>query len=142
MQENDITPGSQPSSATPQNSGLDEVRNNKILAIVSHLGPLSGIGFFVIPFAIWYLNKTNEFVAEHAKQAMFYQGVTGIFAMVFGAFSFIATMFTAGLAGFLLLPAALLMSLVLLIPSLIASYKALNGEQYNYPVSGALSKKL
>ena len=122
-------------------TGKTDMQTNKILALVSHLGPLSGVGFIIAPAIIWYLNKTNEFVAEHAKQAMFYQGLMGIFGVIFGTFSFAASILTGGLAAFLLLPASLLVSLVALIPALIAAYKSMNAETYNYPVSGALSKK-
>ena len=51
--------------------GADQ--EGKLLALVSHLGPLTGIGTIVAPLLVFLLKKDNEFAARHAKQALVYQ---------------------------------------------------------------------
>ena len=115
---------------------------DKILALIAHLGFFSGVGFFFAPLIIWLLKKDSSFVADHAKQAMVWQGSVFVLGTLFGIGGFVLSFATAGLAALLVVPAGLLLGLLVLVPALIASVKVFNGESYVYPVSGALAEKL
>jgi uncharacterized protein len=100
-------------------------------AILCHLSALVGFlgvpfGNIIAPLAIWLLKKQNsESVDAHGKEAVNFQISMTIYTLVAGLTCFV-------FVGFVLLPAALLVNLVLVI---IASIKASNGEFFRYPLT-------
>lgn len=115
---------------------------DKILAIVAHLSYFSAVGYILGPLLIFLLKKDSEFVSQHAKQALVWQGGLCIIGILVGAGCSIVTFLTAGLAIFLIVPAAILAVALLVVPSIVASFKALNDEYYSYPLLGEYAKKL
>lgn len=116
--------------------------NDKLLALAAHLGPFSGVGYFLIPLIIYLVKKDSRFVTHHARQAMVYQGGVGIFMSLMGVAGAVLSFFTAGIATIIVVPGMLLLGLVFCIFPLIAAVKAFNGQNYPYPVSGAWAEKL
>jgi uncharacterized Tic20 family protein len=116
---------------------------DKLLALVAHLGFLSGVGFIFAPLIIWLLKKdSSSFVAHHAKQALVWQGAIAVFGAIFSTLGFVLTLVTAGLGALLVVPAACLLGLILLIPSVIAGIKVFSDQEYSYPITGSYANKL
>lgn len=102
----------------------------RTMAATAHISYLLfGIGFLFVPAAIylWYHDK-DEFIADHALQALKVQG-----SLVLGAvILFAATFFTFGIFSiFVLLYCAIIIAWIPF--SLWATYKAIIGEFYHYP---------
>lgn len=108
----------------------------KLWAIAAHLTYfLGGIGFVVAPFIIFFIKKDDPFVADHAKQAL----VAHLALLVAGA---VVCFLSFLLIGLLLIPALIVLSIGLLVTSILAALKALNGEYYRYPFIQGLVEKL
>ncbi len=100
----------------------------KLLAIAAHISYfLGGLGFIVAPLVILLLKKDDPFIADHAKQALVAHVALLIAGAVVGFLSMV-------LIGLLLVPVLAVLGIGLVITSLIASLKALNGEYYRYPL--------
>lgn len=115
---------------------------DKLLALVSHLGPFSGMGYFLAPLIIYFVKKDSRYVSHHAMQALVYQGATGILMTLLGLGGFILSFFTMGIAGVVVVPIMMLLAVVLSVFPLIAAYKAFNSEEYLYPGCGAWAQTL
>lgn len=99
----------------------------KLLAIVSHISFfLGGMGFLVVPLVVYLLKKDDPFIRHHARQALMAHLVLLVISVAVGVTSFL-------LIGIILIPLLLILGLMLVVTSLIASYKALKGELYEYP---------
>ena len=108
----------------------------KMLAILAHLAYLlGGLGFIVAPLIIFLLKKDDPFVYEHAKQAL-------IAHLAILVLSIITSLLCMIVVGFLLLPIIALLWLLLLITSIIAAVKAIDGQYYEYPLIQKLVQKL
>lgn len=108
----------------------------KILAIVAHLAYLlGGVGFIVAPLVIFLLKKEDTFVQYHAKQAL-------VAHLVILAFSLAVSLLCIILVGVLLVPILVILWLGLVITSILAAIKALNGELYDYPLIQGLVKNI
>jgi len=116
------------SAVSEQNTSNDVGMKEKVLAIVAHAGWLiAGMGFILLPAVIYlYADKKLPFVAKHAKQALKIQVLSIPVALV--------VMLCASFAGALMIGYGVLVLVGLLICCLYACYKALNGEEYNYPL--------
>ena len=122
----------------------------KVLAISCHLSFLlafavgfivpffSSIACILVPLAIFLTKKDDPFVYQHAKQALVLQGLM----LIVSAVSFALTLITVGILGIILVPALLIVGVLVLIFALIASYKALQGEPYEYPFIQGIVKLL
>lgn len=99
----------------------------KLLAVICHLAYLfAGLGLIVVPLIIYLWRKDDYFVFYHAKQAL----VAHLFIL---AASLIVSFLCMLLIGILLLPVLAILWVILIVTSIIASIKALNGEYYQYP---------
>jgi uncharacterized Tic20 family protein len=108
----------------------------KLLAIVAHLAYfLGGLGFIIAPLLIFLLKKEDAFVYEHARQAL-------VAHLVLLAASVVVGLLCALLIGFLLIPVLAILWLVLVVTSILAALRALNGEHYRYPFIQGLVTKL
>jgi len=102
--------------------------DQKLLAIVAHISFfLGGMGFLVAPLVIYLIKKDDPFVQYHAKQALVAHLVLLVISTAIGLACFL-------FVGLLLLPLIPLLFLFLVVTSLIASYRAFNGELYDYPL--------
>ena len=108
----------------------------KLWSIAAHLSYFfGGLGFVLAPLVIYFLKKEDGFVADHAKQALVAHVVILLAGSVVGMLSVL-------LIGILLWPFFLLLLLGLLITSLIAAWKALDGEVYRYPLIQSVVERL
>ena len=108
----------------------------KILAVIAHISYfVGGIGFIVAPLAIFLLKSEDAFVVYHAKQAL-------VAHLVILAFSVIVSLLCLVVVGVLMIPILAALWLVLIITSVIAAVKAMNGETYRYPFIQTFVDKL
>ena len=108
----------------------------KLLAIAAHLTYfLGGLGFVFAPLVIFLIRRDDPFVADHAKQALVAHLVMLAAGIVTGILSML-------LIGLLLIPVLALLGAALLITSILAALKALNGEYYRYPLIQGLVDKI
>ena len=97
--------------------------------MICHLSALSGFliplfGAILGPFIVWVIKKEEfAFVDRQGKEAINFQLTMTIVIIISYVLMF-------ALVGFLLLPAAIIYSLVMVV---IASIKANDGEEYRYP---------
>lgn len=107
----------------------------KLLAITAHIAYLlGGLGFIIAPLLIFLLRKDDPFVNHHAKQALIAHLAILILSVIV---SFLCTL----LIGVLLIPILAILWLILIITSVIAVIRALNGEEYYYPLIQSIVKK-
>ena len=99
----------------------------KAMALAAHISYLFfGVGYVLVPLAIYlYYDGKDAFVAGHAKQALKAQVIIGIFGAVVSVLTFF-------LVGFLLWPVIGIIGFVWFCCSIIACFKVINGEPYNY----------
>lgn len=111
--------------------------NKNAASALAHLGWIVPIPFLGSGI-IYYLNEDTR-VRDHARQAIFYQLMTLIVAML----AFSGTYFAA-----LVLPTVLLTALswvlrliflALIVPPIMGALAAYNGDAYRYPVIGSLA---
>ncbi|HWR45297.1 DUF4870 domain-containing protein [Sporomusa sp.] len=108
----------------------------KLLAILAHLAYLlGGLGFIIAPLVIFLLKKDDPFVYEHAKQAL-------VAHLVILAASIATGLLCTLLIGLLLLPVMAILWLLLVITSILAAIKAVDGQLYEYPLIQKLVNKL
>lgn len=107
----------------------------KLLAVLAHLAYLlGGLGFIIAPLLIFLTKKDDPFVYEHAKQAL-------VAHLVILAISVATGLLCALLIGLLLLPVIAVLWLMLLVTSVIAAVKAVDGQAYQYPfIQGLVDK--
>ena len=108
----------------------------KVLAVMAHISYLlAGIGFILVPLILMLWKKEDNFVSEHAKQALCMHLCIVIASTVVGVLSFL-------LVGILLIPLLLLIGLVWFFASIYACWKAVNDEYYSYPLVQWLADRL
>ncbi|ARU41008.1 hypothetical protein CCB80_07580 [Armatimonadetes bacterium Uphvl-Ar1] len=117
---------------------MDPTSEEKQMAMIAHIGGavvslVSGLGF-IVPLVL-YLTKKDQsrFIGFHALQALVFQGVLFVGAVVLG----IAGIFTCGLT-WILLPILGIGALVL---QIIAGIKANEGQWYLLPIAGDFARK-
>lgn len=109
----------------------------KLFAVIAHLSYLlGGMGLVIAPLVIMLLKKENDpFVYYHAKQALVAHLAVVLISAVVGAL-------TTLLIGIFFLPLVALVWIGLLVTSIIATTKVLNGEYYRYPFIQSLMEKI
>lgn len=117
--------------------------NDKLLALIAHLSIFTGVGYVLVPLIVWMVYRDKSgFVAHHSRQALIFQLGMVVLGSVFALLGFAVGFLSAGLGFFLFLPAALIASVVVLIPSIFASVQTLNGLEYRYPLTGSYAEQL
>lgn len=112
-------------------------QEEKQWAMFAHIG--SAV-FGIIGALIVYFMKKDEskFIAYHATQALYLQ--CGIAALVL--ISIVLFAITLGLAGIILFPLVMLVSIGALVFHIIGAIKANEGEWYKLPVVSKYTEKL
>jgi uncharacterized protein len=105
-----------------------QAEDERIWGVIAHLGAL--FSSFLVPLFIFVLFKDrSEYVAKHAKEALNFQISMVIFAVI-GVF------LCCTIVGLVIgVPMLLLMGVFHFIFCLIATIKASNNENYEYPIS-------
>ena len=114
----------------PYHAGQMSPDDVKLFAMLCHLTALLGYLFpfanIIIPLVIWLVKKDESpWVDFNGKESVNFQISVTIYEIIAGLSMLL-------LVGFVLLPAVIVFSLVVVI---IASVKAYNGEPYKYPLS-------
>lgn len=107
----------------------------KALALLAHIAYfLGGLGFVFAPLLLFILKKDDTFVYEHAKQALMVQ----ILLLILSTIVFVLSFFVVGI---LLLPFLAVAGLLFFVTSLLAAYRAICGESYEYPLIQVFVRK-
>jgi uncharacterized protein len=113
--------------------------NDKVLAVLSHLGIL--LGGFVLPLVVRLTTgERDEFVRHHSTEALNFNitFMVGYLVSWVGAFSL--TIVTHNEIFFLLIPLVMLWLLVAVVFSVIGAVRAHRGDYWTYPLSIRLVK--
>ncbi|ATW26517.1 DUF4870 domain-containing protein [Candidatus Formimonas warabiya] len=107
----------------------------KFLAVIAHLAYLlGGVGFIIAPLIIFLWKKDDPFVYDHAKQALVAHVMLLVAGLVVGLLCMV-------LVGLLLVPVLLILAIILVVTSLIAAWRAIEGRLYAYPfIQGIVAK--
>ncbi len=87
-----------------------DTKTERILAMILHLsGFLNGMLPLIIPLIIWLLKKDSSFfIREHGRAALNFQ----LSVIVLGITSFLFILFTIGIGAILVVPLAIVFSLL------------------------------
>ena len=92
----------------------------------------AGIAGAVAAFAVWMMVRDKStFAAEHAREALNFN----ISMFIYAAIAVILVIFTLGIGIIVALPVWIVLGLMWLVCSLIAAFKAYDGQTYRYPVT-------
>ena len=93
---------------------------------------VAGIAGAVAALVVWMLVRDKyAFAAEHAKEALNFN----LSMFIYAALLTLLVVFTIGLGIVVALPLGLLLALVWIVCTLIAAFKAYDGQPYRYPVT-------
>lgn len=91
-----------------------------------------GIAGALGAFGVWMIvRERSPFAAEHAKEALNFN----ISMFIYAAISVVLLVFTLGIGIILLAPVWVVLGLMWLVCSLIATFKAYDGRTYRYPLT-------
>lgn len=114
-----------------------EQKQERTYAMFCHLGALAGLilpvplANIIVPLILWLIKKEESpLICAEGKKSLNFQISTTIYAIAAGILIFV-------LIGFLLLPAVIIFSIVMVI---IASVKISKGEEFKYPLTLQLIK--
>jgi uncharacterized Tic20 family protein len=97
----------------------------------------AGIAGAIAAFAVWMIVRDRSaFAAEHAREALNFN----ISMFIYAAISLVLLVFTLGIGIIVLLPMWVVLGLMWLVCSLIATFKAYDGRTYRYPLTMRLFK--
>ena len=92
----------------------------------------AGIAGAVGALAVWMIKRDDSaFAAEHAKEALNFNLSMFIYAVVL----VIASVITLGLGLIITVPLALAIAVTWLVCTLVAAFRAYDGQPYRYPLS-------
>lgn len=121
-------------------------QNDRLWAAAAHASALVmalasswmiGIAGAVAAFVVWMLVRDRSaFAAEHAREALNFN----ISMFIYAAISVAVLVFTIGIGIVLLAPLWLVLGLMWLVCSLVATFKAYDGKSYRYPMTMRLFK--
>lgn len=128
------------SSATGVQS-LSPSLTDRQWAAAAHAGALlaalatswvAGIAGAVAALVVWMLVRDKyAFAAEHAREALNFN----LSMFLYAALLTLLVIFTLGLGIFVALPLGLILALAWIVCTLIAAFKAYDGQPYRYPVT-------
>lgn len=113
-------------------------RNEQTWSMLAHLSTLlnliTGIGGPIAALVIWLVYKDkSQRVTFHALQSLWYQIAWFVIFLVYGIVTFVLSLITFGLAGFVLVPLAFVIGLIPIVHQCYAAYKVNQGIDYRYP---------
>ena len=98
---------------------------------------MAGIAGAVAALIAWMLVRDKSaFAAEHAKEAVNFN----LSMFIYAAVSVVLVIFTLGLGLVLAVPLWIVMALVWIVCTLVAAFKAYDGQSYRYPLTIRLFK--
>lgn len=92
----------------------------------------AGVAGAIAAFVVWMLVRDKSaFAAEHAKEALNFNISMFIYTVIAVALAFL----TLGLGLIVIIPLGIALGLMWLVCSLIAAFKAYDGQTYRYPLT-------
>jgi uncharacterized Tic20 family protein len=93
---------------------------------------LGGVAGAVAALAVWMLVRDkSEFAAAHAKEAVNFN----LSMFIYAALSVVLVVFTLGIGLIVAVPLWIALGLAWIVCTLIAAFKAYDGQSYRYPVT-------
>lgn len=128
----DTTAQALPGSVTAYDRQWAAVAHGSALVLALLSSWAIGIAGAVAAFVVWMIvRERSAFAAEHAREALNFN----ISMFIYAAVSVVLLVFTLGLGIILLAPLWVVLALVWLVCSLIATFKAYDGSTYRYPLT-------
>ena len=116
-------------------TGQEVTQTDRNWAAASHWGTLVAAWLamgFLAPLAIMFtVGQQSAFVRRHAVESLNFQ----ISMLIYGAAAILFSIFTLGLGLIVVIPLGLVFLVAALVFLIQGSVKALNGEDYDYPLS-------
>ena len=101
-----------------------------VLALITSW--FAGIAGTLGALGVWMLVRDKSpFAAEHAREALNFN----LSMFLYAALAVVVVIFTLGIGIIVALPVWLVLGLVWLVCSLIAAFKAYDGQSYRYPMT-------
>jgi uncharacterized Tic20 family protein len=98
---------------------------------------MAGIAGAVAALAVWMLVRDKSaFAAEHAREAVNFN----LSMFIYAALSVALVIFTLGIGILVALPLWVVLGLMWIVCTLVAAFKAYDGQPYRYPVTIRLFK--
>lgn len=98
---------------------------------------MAGIAGAITALVVWMLVRDKStFAAEHAKEAVNFN----LSMFIYAALSVVLVIFTLGIGLLVAVPLWVVMALVWIVCTLIAAFKAYDGQVYRYPLTIRLFK--
>ena len=98
---------------------------------------LVGIAGAVAALVVWMLVRDKSaFAAEHAKEAVNFN----LSMFIYAAIAVVLVIFTLGIGLLVAVPLWVVMALVWIVCTLVAAFKAYDGQTYRYPLTIRLFK--
>ena len=93
---------------------------------------VAGVAGAVAALAVWMLVRgKSEFAAAHAKEAVNFN----LSMFIYAALSVVLVVFTLGIGLIVAVPLWIALGLAWIVCTLIAAFKAYDGQSYRYPVT-------
>ena len=93
---------------------------------------VAGVAGAVAALAVWMLVRDkSEFAAAHAKEAVNFN----LSMFIYAALSVVLVVFTLGIGLIVAVPLWIALGLAWIVCTLIAAFKAYDGQAYRYPVT-------
>jgi len=98
---------------------------------------MAGVAGAVAALAVWMLVRDKSaFAAEHAKEAVNFN----LSMFIYAALSVVLVVFTLGIGLLLAVPLWVVMGLAWIVCTMVAAFKAYDGQAYRYPLTIRLLK--
>ena len=126
-------------SLTPSQSDRQWAAGAHVAALLAALltSWVAGIAGAVAALAVWMLVRDkSSFAAEHAKEAVNFN----LSMFIYAALAVVLVIFTLGIGLIVALPVWVVLALVWVVCTLIAAFKAYDGQTYRYPITIRLFK--
>ena len=112
------------------------VGDKRTWALLGHLSALSafitGFGCVLGPLIVWLVKRdTLPFAGDQAKEALNFN----LSMFIYAALLTVLVIFTLGIGIIVALPMWGILALVWIVCTLIASFKAYDGQSYRYPLT-------
>lgn len=98
---------------------------------------VAGIAGAVTALVVWMLVRDRSaFAAEHAREAVNFN----LSMFIYAALSVVLVIFTLGIGLLVAVPLWIVLALVWIVCTLVAAFKAYDGQSYRYPLTIRLFK--
>ncbi len=119
-------------------------QEDRTWALSAHIGTLLAayiaLGFLAPLVVLLAKGDSSPFARRHAVESLNFQISLLIYSVVLGILAALLVIFTVGLGLLVVLPVGLLLAVVVLVLIVMATFRASNGEAWEYPFTIRLVK--